>query len=229
MDERGRFGRRRAHTLPALPLSLQVRRDDSARRSDKMGRACRNVGLGLVAASVLSTLGCGSGGAAGPPTGAPDSMGAGSGGGGSTGAGGADGVAASKNGEDGCPVGSGFDGDEACLVAPAPADGVQLHFGPKDYDDPDEVSRFVVAPGREVDWCYFTKLPNQTDLVYGQRHGSMRPGSHHFIARALADLDVPTGFADCKGADAVGNADDIGSFQVRSYAYPPASPEYVGL
>src|SRR5260221_14245777 len=123
MDERGRFGRRRAHTLPALPLSLQMRRDDSARRSDKMGRACRNVGLGLVAASVLSTLGCGSSGAVGPPTGAPDSMGAGSGGGGSIGTGGADGVAASKNGEDGSPVGSGLDGNEAGPGPPGPADG----------------------------------------------------------------------------------------------------------
>src|SRR5260221_2815035 len=45
----------------------------------------------------------------------------------------------------------------------------------------------------------------------------------------MPDLDMPHGFADCKGADTAGNADDIGSFQVRSYTYPPASPEYVGL
>jgi hypothetical protein len=180
--------------------------------------------MGLVAASMLSSVGCGSTDAVNPRTSSIDA-----GGGGISEGAGANRGAVSRTGEDGCPVGSGFDGDDACLVAPVAEAGVQLHFGPKDYDDADEVSKFVVAPGSEVNWCYFTKLPNQTDLVYGQRHGSMRPGSHHFIARALADLDMPTGFADCKGADAVGNADDIGSFQIRSYTYPPAAPDYAGL
>src|SRR5262245_22725346 len=96
-------------------------------------------------------------------------------------------AAVSKNGEDGCPAKSGFSGDDSCLQAPAAADGMQLHYGPSDYDDPDDVARFTLAPGEEVDKCLFLKTPNTEDVYYSTIHGTLRPGSHHFIARAMQD------------------------------------------
>jgi hypothetical protein len=178
--------------------------------------------MGLSVVGAVSLLGCSSNSA----NGAASSSSTGKGDGGSQSDGGS---AASKNGADGCPVKSGFAGDERCLAAPTGTDRMQVHFGPKNYDDPDEVALYTVQPGDEIDKCFFVKLPNQTDFIYGKRHGSMRPGSHHFIARAMSGIDVPDGFADCNGADGIGNADDIGTFQVPDYTYPPDAPDYEGL
>ncbi|HVU00934.1 MAG TPA: hypothetical protein VHE30_04250 [Polyangiaceae bacterium] len=185
-------------------------------------------GMGAALACALLAFGCGSDGKS--STASPQSGTGGSGAGGETGSGGSGTDAnASKNGADGCPVKSGFPGDERCLPKPADSSHLLLHFGPSDYDDPAEVALYTVQPGDEIDKCFFTKLPITEDFVYGKRHGSMRPGSHHFIARAMAGLDVPTGFADCNGADGIGNADDIGTFQVPDYVYPPDAPDYAGL
>ena len=135
----------------------------------------------------------------------------------------------SKNGKDGCPVKSGFSGDDSCLPAPATAEGMQLHYGPSDYDDPADVARFTLAPGEEVDKCFFLKTPNTEDVYYSTIHGTLRPGSHHFIARAMQDRVEADGFADCQGADAPGTSDNIGGSQFREFTFPPPAPDYDGL
>jgi hypothetical protein len=135
----------------------------------------------------------------------------------------------SKNGEDGCPVKSGFSGDESCLPAPAAADGMQLHYGPSDYDDPDDVARFTLGPGEEVDRCFFLKTPNTDDVYYSSYSGTLRPGSHHFIARAMQDRVAEDGFQDCEGAGVTGTSDSIGGSQFREFTFPPPAPDYDGL
>ncbi|HEX3770718.1 MAG TPA: hypothetical protein VHV30_07640, partial [Polyangiaceae bacterium] len=124
--------------------------------------------------------------------------------GGSTGAG----AAAATSGDagpvmvlsDGCPMNSGYVGDDKCL-APPPADqGFQLHYGPPDYSKASDLSPYELAPnGEQVD-CYYLKTPNKGDVYVGGYEFSMRPGSHHL------NVDVNTaaqadGFATCQAND----------------------------
>jgi hypothetical protein len=136
---------------------------------------------------------------------------------------------ASKNGPDGCPVNTGFPGDDSCIAAPLKEEGAQMHYGPSDYDDPDDVALFVLKPGEEVDKCFFMEMPNETDILYGKIIGGMRPGSHHFIARAMEGAADKTGFQDCAGADVTGTVDSIGGSQFRRFEFPPVAPDYDGL
>jgi hypothetical protein len=143
-------------------------------------------------------------------------------------------IPASKNGPDGCPVDSGFPGDDSCLPPSADPGALRLHYGPGDYDDPDDVARFVIEPGVETNHCLFLTLPNESDFYYRRAEGSMRPGSHHLVARALSKEErmEEDGFADCRGVDmGVGNADDIGvpGAQSGTFSYPPDAPDFEGL
>jgi hypothetical protein len=138
----------------------------------------------------------------------------------------------SKNGADGCPVNSGFPGDDACLPAPTDAETVRMHYGPSDYDDPADVARFVIEPGRETNHCLFMKMPNEADFYYARATSAMRPGSHHLVSRALADRLEEDGFQDCAGADTgIGLGDGIGvpGTQEGTRSYPPDAPDYEGL
>ncbi|HVU01928.1 MAG TPA: hypothetical protein VHE30_09260 [Polyangiaceae bacterium] len=79
------------------------------------------------------------------------------------------------------PINSGYDGDGQCLEAPDPAEGMQMHYGPKNYDDPEEVSHYLIAPGDEYVDCMFMKTPNETDVHMNNYHVRLRPGTHHMI------------------------------------------------
>jgi hypothetical protein len=76
---------------------------------------------------------------------------------------------------------SGFPGDTQCIEAPAQALGMQLHFGPKDYSDPDEVSKFVLAPAATDSKCMFMKTPNATPVHVKEWHARVRPGAYEAI------------------------------------------------
>ncbi|HMI85400.1 MAG TPA: hypothetical protein VK550_14995 [Polyangiaceae bacterium] len=80
-----------------------------------------------------------------------------------------------------CDIHSGYDGDEFCIQPPDPSLGFQLHYGPKDYQDPDEVARYVLMPGQETTDCVFMKTPNEVEIFHSEYHGRMRPGSHHML------------------------------------------------
>jgi hypothetical protein len=97
-----------------------------------------------------------------------------------------------------CPTGAGtgFLGDDVCLAAPASDSGFQLHYGPSDYDDPDEVAKYLVEPGQEKVACYFAKTANATDVFSSGYQIHMRPGSHHLIL-ATQNEPVPDGFTTC--------------------------------
>jgi hypothetical protein len=79
------------------------------------------------------------------------------------------------------PAKTAFDGDTQCLDAPDPALGMQLHYGPSNYDDPAEMSNFTIAPGEELVDCMFMKTPNETDIHFNDFHVRLRPGTHHMI------------------------------------------------
>jgi hypothetical protein len=103
----------------------------------------------------------------------------------------------------GCPLNSGFVGDDMCLVAPAATDGIQLHYGPKNYADPAEVQPFVLAPGGETNDCYYEKTPNTTDRYVSGFDINMRPGSHHMFAN-VNPMPQADGFAVCGPNDSSG-------------------------
>src|SRR5688572_21143463 len=42
-----------------------------------------------------------------------------------------------------CNISTGYPGDENCIDAPDPTVGLQLHYGPTNYDDQAEVERYL--------------------------------------------------------------------------------------
>jgi hypothetical protein len=80
-----------------------------------------------------------------------------------------------------CGIHSGYDGDDFCILPPDPSLGFQLHYGPQNYDDPEEVQKYVLMPGQETTDCVFMKTPNEVEVFHSEYHGRMRPGSHHML------------------------------------------------
>lgn len=111
---------------------------------------------------------------------------------------------------------SGWAGDEYCLKPPD--NGYQLHVGPTDYSNPDEVNKYVLPAGgipasdprsaivgagtQDVNWCFNTKAPNEQPFFSNQYYSHMRPGSHHEIIFALnGSVPDSTGMSDCSTRD----------------------------
>jgi hypothetical protein len=76
---------------------------------------------------------------------------------------------------------SGFRGDSQCIAAPSPGLGMQFHFGPKDYTDPDEVAKFTLAPGTSDSGCMYMKVPRAADVHVKEWHARVRPGAYEAI------------------------------------------------
>ena len=98
-------------------------------------------------------------------------------------------------------VNSGYEGDEYCMKPPD--QGWQIHVGPSDYTNPDELAKWELPPGAgDVNWCYEMKAPNDQVEYTSAYYSHMRPGSHHFILFALgADAPDSTGPGDCSQRD----------------------------
>jgi hypothetical protein len=86
---------------------------------------------------------------------------------------------------DPCGLNSGYEGDEYCLLPPPEGKGVQIHFGPKNYDDPAEVEKFVLEPGEEFNSYGVVHIPTTEERWYNYVKLSMRPGSHHVINQVI--------------------------------------------
>jgi len=86
---------------------------------------------------------------------------------------------------DPCGLNSGYPGDEYCLLPPPEGKGVQIHFGPKDYDDPAEIEKFVLEPGEEFNSYGIVHIPTTEEHWYNYVKLSMRPGSHHVINQVI--------------------------------------------
>ena len=87
---------------------------------------------------------------------------------------------------DPCGLASGFPGDEYCLLPPPEGEGVQIHFGPKDYDDPAEIEKYRLDPGEEINAYGIVNIPTTEEHWYQYVKLSMRPGSHHVINNVIA-------------------------------------------
>ena len=122
-----------------------------------------------------------------------------------------------------------YDGDEACMEAPPPELGFQIHIGPNDHTNPDEVNVFLMQPGGESSECYMKKTPNDADIYYKSYELSGRPGTHHII-NSLRASDLPEGWGGCEVF--IGGGDLIGSMGGASKAHMPLNeiaPENAGL
>jgi hypothetical protein len=88
-----------------------------------------------------------------------------------------------SNDPDPCGLSSGFEGDEYCIKAPPPDQGIQIHLGPKDYKDAAEVAKYVMKPGEEFDaygianipttevkWFNHVQIRNATGLASPDQH-----------------------------------------------------------
>jgi len=111
-----------------------------------------------------------------------------------------------------CKAASGFEGDELALCKPDPETGMLLHYGPKNYDDPEDLARFTLAAGGEDETCTFVHSPNAELRHVKNYHGRLRPHSHHLIVTTLdhevQDDDVPV---KCSPIDVAGARWLVGS------------------
>ena len=63
-------------------------------------------------------------------------------------------------------VKTNFPGDEACIPAPPAGEGMQIHIGPSNWDDAEEVAKYVLHPGEESSECFTVRTPNDKAVVY---------------------------------------------------------------
>lgn len=120
---------------------------------------------------------------------------------------------------------NGWAGDEYCLVPPTR--GFQIHVGPRDYSNPDEVAKYVFPPGGlpaddpraaalgtgpDVAFCFSVDTPNDTTFYAHRQVLHMRPGTHDAIWFATPDVADSTGPDSCSGSSGVG----IGAFVGRA-------------
>jgi hypothetical protein len=129
---------------------------------------------------------------------------------------------------------SSYPGDCNAPTAADVGDGLLAHYGPSDYDDPDDVASFVIGPGAEFVDCTYSALPNDTPVSYNRYSVFSRPGMHHIILYSQQS-DVAKGThddCDAKNHDSSLLAVLQGGIQGSRYDYPPSgtiAPENAGL
>ena len=132
-----------------------------------------------------------------------------------------------------CGLSTGYADDNACIPAPKPGEGIQIHIGPSNYADPAEVAKYIMKPGEESSECFTIRTPNTEKVTYQTFLLSGRTGTHHMI-NTIYSGDMPTGsFGPCGGFAADPENPDapapIGSLPGASKAYMPRSkvaPEF---
>lgn len=182
------------------------------------GRSESTGGSGSGTGGVLGVGGGASGGARSGNGGATMMGGGGLWDGGSVSAEAGPGAACTPNGEIPCILGKAepcsmvtdWAGDEYCLVPPVR--GFQIHVGPSDYSNPDEVAKFVLPPGGlpatdprstvlgsgtpDVDFCYYLKTSNDWSVYANHYYSRMRPGAVREVT-----FDLGSAVTDSAGPD----------------------------
>src|SRR5436190_3925400 len=121
---------------------------------------------------------------------------------------------------DECKLDTGYLGDENCILPPSPDKGFQVHYGPSDYDNPDQI--FVLAPGQERTDDIPATSGNDTDVFFYYRQYRLRPSAHHII------LSVPsTGSSIALLGRRVGTANRSQDFPVGGVI--PSEDKNVGI
>jgi hypothetical protein len=133
---------------------------------------------------------------------------------------------------DPCGLNSGYAGDEYCFLPPPEGQGIQIHFGPKNYTDPTEVAKYTLQPGEEFNSYGTTRIPIDVDRWYNYVQIRMRPGSHHLINTVVQGDNIGEGYVPdgttCPGTTVSGFA----GTQNLIRNMPPhgkQAPENVGL
>jgi hypothetical protein len=127
-----------------------------------------------------------------------------------------------------CGIDSGWRGDDQCVPAPKPSEGFQLHFGPKRYDDKDEIARYTLGPGEEKMLCTYIITPNDTEVNYDTWLNRLRPGSHHMIVTSVAAGDEAAGI-ECAAGDGAGGQGIIGGNTTTVKPLDDIAPENQGF
>lgn len=91
-----------------------------------------------------------------------------------------------------CGLHTKYDGDEYCILPPAPGEGIQLHAGPTNYDDPVEVEPYLINPGDENVTDFAAAVP-ESGFYYLRQKNRMRPSSHHMIIFTLNSSSIQPG------------------------------------
>ena len=131
-----------------------------------------------------------------------------------------------------CDINSGYAGDEACLLPPDPSEGMQIHIGPKSYDDPNEIAPFLMMPGGESSECWTFHTPNDEEIAYQTFVLSGRPGTHHIINTMYRTQLTDGGFSVCADPGTGANGDIIDNLPGASKPYMPrgvVAPEDANL
>jgi hypothetical protein len=121
-----------------------------------------------------------------------------------------------------CPdLNSGYPDDHACIKAPEPGEGMQIHVGPTNYDDPAEIAKFSFAPGMESSECWTYHTPNTEDINYNQGNFviSGRAGTHHIISTMYNIELTDGGFSGCQDPGTGTNANILDTLPGASRAY----------
>lgn len=123
-----------------------------------------------------------------------------------------------------CDIHSGFPGDDACLPAPAPGTGIQIHIGPSDYTDTAEVAKFTMQPGDESSECWSFHTPNDADVYYQSFELRGRPGTHHIINTMFKSEVTEGAFTVCRDPGVGVSPDLVANLPGASKAYMPRFP-----
>jgi hypothetical protein len=97
-------------------------------------------------------------------------------------------------GADPCGLNSGFRGDDYCIPPPPEGKGIQIHFGPKNYTDADEIAKYEIQPGEEFNAYGIANIDALADHWYNYTQIRMRPGSHHLINTLVQGDDLTEGY-----------------------------------
>jgi hypothetical protein len=127
-----------------------------------------------------------------------------------------------------CTIDSGFPDDHACILPPDPAVGMQIHIGPKDYKNADEVNQYVFHPGQEASECWSFHTPNDKEVYYQQFELSGRAGTHHII-NTMYNVEITDGgFTACMDGGTGTSSNIVDNLPGASKAYMvklPVAPE----
>jgi hypothetical protein len=129
-----------------------------------------------------------------------------------------------------CDINSGFPDDHACLLPPDPKEGMQIHIGPSDYNNPDEINKFIFHPGTESSECVSFHTPNDEEIYYQTFELSGRAGTHHIINTMYnIEVDDGGGYVACLDPGTGTNANIVDNLPGASKAYMArtlVAPEY---
>jgi len=125
-----------------------------------------------------------------------------------------------------CGLSTGFADDQACLVPPKPNEGFQLHVGPKNYNDPAEVAKFIMKPGEESSECFTFRTTNTEKITYQTYVMSGRAGTHHIITQTFSGNLPEDSWGNCGGVESL-DFSDLNNIPMQNGYLPTATKAYM--